>query len=151
MIAWKVVEVGSGLESLCGIAFLYIFPENDNTVNYDYSGFWGTHCLILDLQLEKAKLYYFVTLFSFIIFIFLLFCCCRCCLGFRGGGGASWSVPLVGSLFTNQGLKPKRLVGKVQSPNHWRTKEFSIFIFTQNIGVSRGLCRHQGKHTFFLK
>ena len=36
MIAWKVVEVGSGLESLRGITFLYIFPENDNTVKLTF-------------------------------------------------------------------------------------------------------------------
>ena len=29
MIAWKVVELGSELIALHGIAFLYLFPEND--------------------------------------------------------------------------------------------------------------------------
>lgn len=73
MIAWKVVELGSGLESLHDVAFLYIFPENDNSVNYDYSDICGTHCLTLDLQLETAKLCFFVTLFSFIKFFFYFF------------------------------------------------------------------------------
>ena len=131
MIAWKVVEVGSGLESLCGIAFLYIFPENDNTVNYDYSGFWGTHCLILDLQLEKAKLCYFVTLFSFIIFFyFFCFVVVVVVWGFFPGRGGGWGVVCAScGIFVHQpGIEARRLVGKVQSPNHWRTKEFSIFI-----------------------
>lgn len=29
MMAWKVVELGSELIALHGIAFLYLFPEND--------------------------------------------------------------------------------------------------------------------------
>ena len=89
MIAWKVVELGSGLESLHDVAFLYIFPENDNSVNYDYSDIWGTHCLILYLQLETAKLCFFVTLFSFIKFFFYFFCFVIVVVvrGFFRGGG----------------------------------------------------------------
>ena len=50
---------------------------------------WGTHCLILDLQLEKAKLCYFVTLFFFIyFFIFLLLSLLSGV--FSGGGGGGW-------------------------------------------------------------